>query len=215
MKTLKLALVAAASAAVMVPAQAEGISYSVGVFTSNTDVAEAKDFKPSLSLGADYDFGNGFYAGAAYNTGKYYEQSKSRGEITLSLGYGNELSNGVFYDINATRYMYPKDGASNANELGLTVGYGPVAVTYYKGFDADGFVSKTDYIDLGYTYSLNDKLSTTLTVTKYRSDDEAKSWSSSLDYELAASYDLGNNLSLTGAINKVKPKLVVGLVKTF
>jgi len=211
MKTLKLAIVAAA-AAVMMPAQAEGLSYSVGASTANTDDVRGDDFRPSLNLGADYDFGNGFYAGTGFTSGKYAEDAKSRGELTLSVGYGQELASGLFYDINATRYIYSKAGG-NLNELGLTVGYGPVSATYYKAFDSSKFVSKSDYLDVAYTYSFTDKLDATLTVTKGRAEDE--SWSSSLDYELAASYDLGNNLSATASINKYKPKFVLGLTKSF
>ena len=212
MQSIKLAFVAVAAATLLSPAMAQGVSYNLGVTTANTDDVRGDDFRPSLNLGAEYDFGNGFYAGTGFTTGKYAEDAKSRGELTLSVGYGQELASGLFYDINATRYIYSKAGG-NVNELGLTVGYGPVSATYYKAFESSKFVSKSDYLDLAYTYSFTEKLDATLTVTKGRAEDE--SWSSSLDYELAASYDLGNNLSATAAINKYKPKFVLGLNKSF
>jgi uncharacterized protein (TIGR02001 family) len=207
MKTLKLALVAAAAAVVMVPAQAQGLSYNVGVFTSNTDFEEAKDFKPSVSLGADYDFGNGFYAGAGYSTGKFKDQTKSRGELTLTAGYGNELANGISYDLSVSRYIYASNGASNGNDATLAVGYGPVTVAYTKAFTGSSFDSGYD-LDVTYSLAINEKLGADFTVTK-------TSNTSSLDYELAFGYDLGNNLTATAAINKDKPKLVLGLSKSF
>lgn len=212
MKSIKLAFVAAAAVTLLSPAMAQGVSYNLGVTTTNTNDVRGDNFRPPLNLGADYDFGNGFYAGTGFTTGKYAEGAKSRGELTLSVGYGQELASGLFYDINATRYVYSKAGG-NVNELGLTVGYGPVSATYYKAFESSKFVSKSDYLDLAYIYSFTDKLDATLTVTKGRAEDE--SWSSSLDYELAASYDLGNNLSATAAVNKYKPKFVLGLNKSF
>ena len=212
MQSIKLALVAAAAATLLSPAMAQGVSYNLGVTTANTDDVRGDDFRPSLNLGADYDFGNGAYTGAAFTTGKYAEGAKERGEIVLSAGYGQELSNGFFYDLNASRYIRSKTD-TNYNEMGLTVGYGPVAFAYYKGFDTDGFISKSDSYEVMYIYGLTDALEAGLTVTKVRDDD--KNWSSSLDYELAFSYDLGDNMTATAAINKAKPKFVLGLSKSF
>ena len=212
MKSIKLAIVAAAAATLLSPAMAQGVSYNLGITSTNTDDVRLDDFRPSLSVGADYDFGNGFYAGTGFTTGKYAEDAKSRGELTFSVGYGQELASGLFYDVNATRYIYSKAGG-NGNELGLTLGYGPVSATYYKAFDSSKFVTKSDYLDVAYTYSFTDKLDTTLTVTKGRAEDE--SWSSSLGYELAFSYDLGGDMTATAAINKDKPKFVLGLSKSF
>jgi hypothetical protein len=209
MKSLKLALVAAAAAAVLAPAQAQGLSYSVGVFSANTSDKREDDVRPSLELGAVYDFGNGFYAGADYTTGKFYNQTKARGELTLSVGYGQELSSGIFYDVNATRYVYPKSGSDNLNELGLTLGYGPVSATYYKEFNTDGFVSDSEYLELTYSYAINEKVSSYAMVTKTKGE-------SVLGFELGASYDLGNNLSASATYEKGEtPKFVLGLTKSF
>jgi hypothetical protein len=38
---------------------------------------------------------------------------------------------------------------------------------------------------------------------------------SSLNYELALNYDLGNDLSVSGTIQKTKPKFVLGISKGF
>ena len=212
MKSFKFALVAVATAAVMAPAHAQGLTYSVGIFSANTDDKRKDDVRPSLVLGANYDFGNGFYAGAAYTTGKFGGQTKARGELALSVGYGQELSSGIFYDLNATRYVYPKSGSENYNELGLTLGYGPVSATYYKAFNTDGFVSDSvspPYLDVTYSFDINEKVSSYVTLTKTKDD-------SNLGFELGASYDLGNSLSASATYEKgATPKVVLGLTKSF
>jgi len=36
-----------------------------------------------------------------------------------------------------------------------------------------------------------------------------------LNYELALAYDMGKDLSISGTVNKVKPRLVLGISKGF
>jgi hypothetical protein len=67
------------------------LSYSVGVFSSNRDYLKNDDVRPSLLLGAAYDFGNGFSAGVDYTTGKFAFNendfpSKARGEFVIDAG---------------------------------------------------------------------------------------------------------------------------------
>jgi uncharacterized protein (TIGR02001 family) len=207
MKTLKLALVAAAAAAVMVPAQAEGLSYSLGVTTTNVDDVRLDDFRPAFNAGVNYELGNGFYTGAGFTTGKYVEEAKARGELTMTVGYANELANGISYDLSATRYVYAKTGSENGNDATLAVGYGPVTVAYTKAFTSSKFVGNYD-LDVTYSLAINDKLGADFTVTKTGK-------TSALDYELAFGYDLGNNLMATAAVNKERPKLVLGMSKSF
>jgi len=207
MKTLKLALVAAAAAAVMVPAHAEGLTYSLGVNSTNVDDVRLDDFRPSLNAGVSYELANGFYTGAGFTTGKYVEDAKARGEITMTVGYANELANGISYDLSATRYVYAKTGGENGNDATLAVGYGPVTVAYTKAFTDSKFVGNYD-LDITYSLAINDKLGADFTVTKTGK-------TSGLDFELAFGYDLGNNMTATAAINKAEPKLVLGLSKSF
>jgi uncharacterized protein (TIGR02001 family) len=207
MKSLKLALVAAAAAAVLAPAQAEGLSYSLGVTTTNVDDVRLDDFRPAFNASVNYELGNGFYTGAGFTTGKYVEEAKAHGELTMTVGYANELANGISYDLSVSRYIYASNGASNGNDATLAVGYGPVTVAYTKAFTGSSFDSGYD-LDMTYSLAINEKLGADFTVTK-------TSNTSSLDYELAFGYDLGNNLTASAAINKDKPKLVLGLSKSF
>jgi hypothetical protein len=209
MKSLKLALVAAAAAAVMAPASAEGLSYSAGIFTANSSDVRADDFRPSVELGVNYGLASGFYAGAGYVTGKYENQTKAQGELSFNAGFGQELSNGVSYDINVARYIYTSSTAGNYNEMTLTVGYGPVSAAYYKSFKSDGGFYGDYGLDLTYTHGFTDKIEGYFTVTKSEGV-------SSLGYELGASYDLGDNLSASALYEKgAKPKFILGLTKGF
>jgi len=209
MKSLKMALVAAATAAVLAPAQAEGLSYSVGIFSANTSDSRGDDIRPSLELGASYELGNGFYAGAGYTTGKFGDQNKARGELVFDAGYGQELSSGISYDVNVSRTQYPTSGSDNYNELALTVGYGPFAVTYGKWFSSSSFDKESAYFDFAYSYALTEKVDSYVILTKSYKE-------SSLGAEVGVSYDLGDNLSASAVYEKgATPKFVLGLTKSF
>lgn len=178
------------------------------MFTANTSDTRADDIRPSLALTAGYDFGNNFYTGVDYTTGRFGGQSKAQGELVVNAGYGQELPSGVSYDLNVSRSAYPRSGSDNYNELGLTLGYGAFAATYAKAFDSDGFVKDTAYLDLTLTYALTGQVETYITATK--SDD------ASLGIELGASYDLGSGLSASATYEKgATPKMVLGLSKSF
>lgn len=211
MKPITTALAAAALAASFIaPAAAQGVSYSLGVFTANTDDVRGDDFRPSLELGAGYDFGNGLYVGSGYSTGKLVDtQTGSYGELSVNAGFGQELSSGISYDINVARYVYARATEANYNELSLTAGYGPLSATWYKSFNDNGFVSETAGIDWTLSHSFTDKIGAYVTVFKTYGE-------SSLGYELGASYDFGNNLVASVAYDEdTAPKFVFGLTKGF
>jgi len=184
MKSLKSLLLAAATSVVFSPALAEGggLTFNVGVISSYADDGrDAEGVRPALQFGVDYDFGNGFYVGNFNTTGKFGDELKANLEVNLYGGYANELSNGIFYDVNITRYQFQNQKSWNANELNLTMGYGPVSATYSRYFDDHCFY---DPQTLGVTvsHSFTDKLGLSLTVEKTQA-------TSALDYELAASCD--------------------------
>jgi uncharacterized protein (TIGR02001 family) len=158
MKSLKSLLLAAATSVVFSPALAEGggLTFNVGVISSYADDGrDAEGVRPALQFGVDYDFGNGFYVGNFNTTGKFGDELKANLEVNLYGGY--------------------------ANELNLTMGYGPVSATYSRYFDDHCFY---DPQTLGVTvsHSFTDKLGLSLTVEKTQA-------TSALDYELAASCD--------------------------
>jgi len=220
MKSLKLALVAAAAAAVLAPAQAEGLSFNVGALTANTNDSRfdpdtnffsKRAIRPALTFGADYDFGNGFYVGTANTTGKFIREDgtslKSAVETDLYVGYANELSYGLSYDISATRSIVSGLGYMNGNEATLAVGYGPFTLAYTKPFTSSKFEG-AHYVDLTFSHSFTDKIAADLTFTKDQGI-------SKLTHELVVSYDLGDNLTATASFQKARPATVLGLSKSF
>jgi uncharacterized protein (TIGR02001 family) len=220
MKTMKVALVAAAAAAVLAPAQAEGLSFNVGVLSAYTDDSRfdrdsqffsKKAVRPALTFGVDYDFGNGFYIGNANTSAKFAREDdsslKDAVEMNLYAGYANELANGIRYDVSATRYVFTGLGFNNSNEATVAVGYGPVTLAYSKPFTSSKFEGE-HYVDLTFSHSFTDAISADLTFTK----DQGVS---KLSHELVVSYDLGNNLTATASFQKDRPVAVLGLSKSF
>jgi uncharacterized protein (TIGR02001 family) len=186
-------------------AQAQGLSFNIGAESSYDD--QGKNFAPSLQGGIDYGFSNGFYVGNWNSTGKFGESLKSTVEVDLYVGYAKELASGLSYDLAVTRYIYPGVKDYNANDVNLDVAYGPATVSYTQAFTSDGF-------DSGYTlgltlaHSITDALEASVLV-------EGDKGVSSLNYELGLAYDMGNDLSISGTVNKDKPRLVLGISKGF
>jgi uncharacterized protein (TIGR02001 family) len=202
--TLSLACV---FAVLPLSAQAQGLSFNLGAESRYDGDNQDKNFAPSLQGGVDYVFPNGFYVGNWNATGKYGDQLKSTVEIDLYAGYANELANGVSYDFSVTRYIYADLGSLNANEAEFSMAFGPVSVSYAKSFDSDGFYGPYT-LGTTYTHGFTDALEGSVLVEHTKDV-------SSLNYELALNYDLGNDLSVSGTIQKTKPKFVLGISKGF
>lgn len=237
MKTLKLALIAAAAAAVMAPAHAEGISYNIGVVSlyksngvdqddrqapSDDGVKRAKNFRPAIQGGVDYDFGNGFYVGNWNSTGKF---GKANLEIDLYAGYANELANGLGYDVGVTRFIYPgAENGGNSNEAHIAFSYGIATFKATRGLTDN--VKKQSRYSLTLSQPVNDKLTVNLVLA-----DRNKRSGGHSDFAVGADYDLGDGMSLSAVISGAgkkldedgvkqkldthKTRLVVGLSKSF
>ncbi len=186
-------------------AQAEGLSFNIGAESSYDD--QGKDFAPSLQGGVDYGFSNGFYVGNWNSTGKFGESLKSTVEVDLYAGYANELANGLSYDLVVTRYLYPGVKDYNSNDVNLDIAYGPATVSFTKAFTSDGFESGYT-LGLTLAHNITEALEASVLV-------EGDKGVSSLNYELGLAYDMGNDLSVTGTVNKEKPRFVLGVSKGF
>jgi uncharacterized protein (TIGR02001 family) len=215
-KTTQIALACALSIGALAPtlAQAE-LTYNVGVIsTIGTDDYRAEDdpkssftkeFKPQVTFGVDYAFGNGFYLSNANTTGKWAEKNEI--EIALTAGYGNELANGLSYDLSVSRYVYPKAGAENGNEANLTLGFAGVSASYTKPFINSQFEGAYT-VGLGYNLAINDKLNIDFLIEKEQDV-------SGTAGTVTVNYDFGNNLTSYAEFTEDKPKMVVGLSKSF
>jgi uncharacterized protein (TIGR02001 family) len=202
-----LMALALSSASLLSPlaAQAEGLSFNIGAESSYDD--QGKNFAPSLQGGIDYGFSNGFYVGNWNSTGKFGEALKSTVEVDLYVGYAKELASGLSYDLAVTRYIYPGVKDHNANDVNLDVTYGPATVSYTQAFTSDGFDSGYT-LGLTFAHSITDALEASVLV-------EGDKGVSSLNYELGLAYDMGKDLSISGTVNKDKPRLVLGISKGF
>ena len=226
MKTLKLALLAAVAASVIAPAQAEGLSYNIGVVSLykssgvDADSRDAKSTRPAIQGGVDYDFGNGFYVGNWNSTGKF---SGANVEVDLYAGYANELANGFNYDIGLMRVIYPDANANiNYNEAYVSLGYGIATFKVTHGLTKD--VNKRfERYSLTLSQPINDKL----TVNLVLADRNKRNTGGASDYSVGAEYDLGDGMTATAVVagaGKIadgtkpighKSRLIVGLTKSF
>lgn len=215
-KTTQIALACALSIGALAPtlAQAE-LTYNVGVIsTIGTDDYRAegdpnssftKEFKPQVTFGVDYAFANGVYLSNANTTGKWYENNEI--EVALTAGFAKELANGLSYDLSATRYVYPKAGTENSNEANLTLGFAGVTASYTKPFINSQFAGAYT-VGLGYNLAINDQLSVDFLIEKEQDV-------SGTAGTITVNYDFGNNLTSYAEFTEDKPKLVMGLSKSF
>jgi uncharacterized protein (TIGR02001 family) len=225
MKTLKLALLVAAATAVIVPAQAEGLSYNIGVVSLyksigvDADSRDAKSTRPAIQGGVDYDFGNGFYVGNWNSTGKF---GKADVEIDLYAGYANELPNGLGYDVGVTRYIYPDaETVANSNEAHIALSYGIATFKVSSGLTSN-VNKKFQRYSLSLSQPVNDKLTVNLVLA-----DRNKRNGGHNDFAIGADYDLGEGMAVTAVVSGAgkqddgtkpdshKTRLVVGLSKSF
>jgi len=80
-------------------------------------------------------------------------------------------------------------------------------VSYTHAFTSDGFDSGYT-LGLTFAHSITDALEASVLV-------EGDKGVSSLIYELGLAYDMGKDLSISGTVNKEKPRLVLGISKGF
>jgi uncharacterized protein (TIGR02001 family) len=109
---------------------------SASVAVSNMYLWRGLNLSPDggvVSGSLDYSMG-GFYAGV-------WGSSENEGtETDLYLGYAGEAGD-FSYDVGYAYYMYPEDPAdlsdSDAAEVYVTLGYGPVSLSIYQQVDSD------------------------------------------------------------------------------
>lgn len=146
MKTRNIIGASLAIMALPVAAKAQSFSLDAG-FAANM-VVEADGFDHVENFGEGYVVGSyaGFFAGlyiaSLYDAAEDYE-------LELSLGYGNELANGLSYSLTYTAYYVEDD--YNAYDLTLGLGY---ALSDTVGIGAE-FAYDPDSEDLDTSVSLS------------------------------------------------------------
>ena len=148
-KILAGALTMLLSAGTIIPAANAEISASAAVATSylwrGYDLGSG-----TPAVMADLSFSEGgAYAGVWISSG----DTGAGTEFDLFAGFGGEIGD-LSYDINVTNYLYPTGDYSETDgdigdfvELILTLGYGPVSVSYYDNIagDTGGYAPSEDY----------------------------------------------------------------------
>lgn len=226
-KKSPLALAAALVCISMVPAAAfaegGGLSFNLGavsLYKSNgvdQDSRAAKNFRPAVQGGVDYEFGNGVYLGNWNSTGEFGNADL---EIDLYGGYRGNLGQGVSYDIGYASYVYPSSGGGwNGGELYGSLSYSIFTAKLTRG--TNGSINKWSRLGLSVAQPLSDAL-TLKGGMGFRNKSNGNS--GAYDYSLGVAYDLGNSVStsatLSGAqTSKVgdagKSRLVLGISKSF
>ena len=225
MKTLKMLAVAAATAAIIAPAQAQGLSFNIGavsLYKSNgidqdsRQEERSRAFRPAIQGGVDYDFGNGFYVGNWNSTGKFGDANI---EIDLYGGYAGDITESLSFDVGVARYIFPNQADSNAYEWYASLTFGVATLDYARTFRTRG-EDKEARLGLSVSQPLTD----VLTLEGGVGFRNRANFDRAYDYSLGVTYDLSSNLTASamwsGAqTRKVgdagKARLILGIGMSF
>jgi len=187
------------------------------------DYAKTKGFKPAIQGGFDYAFGeSGFYVGN-WNSSVNWLKGNS---IESDIYGGYKFKAGPLdMDVGALAYIYPGNSAGNTTELYLATTYaneslGSFTAKYshtvskdyfgYAGNKAGSGLTgrNTGYLNLSYSKEIVPKVTLKAAVgyTHMSSDIRSLGYKSYVDYNVGASYDFGNGLSLTGSVQGANKK---------
>ena len=154
--------------------QESTLSANVGV-TSNYMFrgVTLTDDDPAVSVGVDYEHGDGVYFGAwASNL------SDSNYEVDIYAGFASELG-GVGYDFGYIQYTYPKQASADYAEVYLSLSYSLVEVGAYYTVDSEindgtgtAFVKGDIYYYISVGYDIADDLSLGGTLGSYAFEDD-------------------------------------------
>ncbi|MGJ7526253.1 TorF family putative porin [Variovorax sp. GB1P17] len=187
------------------------------------DYAKTKGFKPAIQGGFDYAFGDsGFYVGN-WNSSVNWLKGNS---IESDIYGGYKFKAGpVDMDVGALTYIYPGNSSGNTTELyvgatyandtigSFTAKYSHTVSKDYFGYAGNKAGSglkgtNTGYLNLSYSKEIVPKVTLKAAVgfTNMSSDIRSLGYKSYVDYNIGASYDFGNGLSLTGSVQGANKK---------
>ncbi|WP_332777614.1 TorF family putative porin [Polaromonas sp.] len=216
----------AQTAAPAAPAAAEAaspLSFNISL-TSNYKfrgqdqyTASTSMIKPALQGGVDYAHASGFYVGNWNSTVRFLDPAGKKAHLEVDLYGGYKFSAGdVGFDLGAITYLYPGATKANTAELYAGAGYGPFSAKYFhtvsKGYFGTGYTTSdgrgTGYLNLAYAQEVMPKLTLKASVgkTMFKSAVNNAGTPDFSDYSIGATYDLGDGLALTGAIQGASKK---------
>jgi uncharacterized protein (TIGR02001 family) len=192
------------------------------VIGSNGTV-KTKGFKPAIQGGFDYAFGeSGFYIGN-WNSSVNWLNGNS---IESDIYGGYKFKAGPLdMDVGALTYIYPGNSRGNTTELygaatwadeavgSFTLKYSHTVSKDYFNYagnkDGSGLKGRnTGYLNLSYSKVIvpNLTLKAAVGYTHMSSDIRSLGYKSYVDYNVGASYDFGNGLSLAGSVQGANKK---------
>lgn len=174
------------------------------------DVREGQ-FRPAFQGGFDYAHKSGFYAGN-WNSTVSFSAGPDTANLESDFYAGYKFSTGsVAWDLGAIRYQYTGASAANTTELYVGAGIGSLQAKYYHTVSKDyfnwagsaggsGFKGRgTGYLNVSYAHEIMPQLTLKAAVgyTMFSNDITAPNY---VDYNIGAAYDLGDGLTLSGAV---------------
>ena len=189
----------------------------------HNDFAKTSWFKPAIQGGLDYAFGDsGFYVGN-WNSSVNWLKGNS---IEMDVYGGYKFKAGPLdMDVGALTYIYPGNSSGNTTELYGSAGYtneaiGSFTLKYSHTVSKDYFGyagnkagsglkgTNTGYLNLAYSKEIAPKLTLKAAVgyTNMSSDIRSLGYKNYIDYNVGASYDFGNGLSLAGSVQGANKK---------
>jgi len=189
----------------------------------NDGFAKTKGFKPAIQGGFDYAFGeSGFYIGNWNSSVNWLAGN----DIESDIYGGYKFKAGpVDLDFGALSYIYPGNTRGNTTELYGAATYADEAIgsftfkyshtvskdyfNYAGNKDGSGLKGRnTGYLNLSYSKEIVPKVTLKAAVgyTHMSSDIRSLGYKSYVDYNVGASYDFGNGLSLAGSVQGANKK---------
>ncbi len=174
--------------------------------------------KPTLQAGADFAHKSGFYLGAFGSNVRWIKDfngaTKGSVEVDLYGGFKGSIVEDLGFDVGAITYQYPGNNSGDVGTPGaglvrnanttevygaltykmLTAKYSRSTSTFLGFLDSKG----SDYLDLSAAFDLGNGFTLTPHIGKQKVKNNKPY--NYIDYSLTVAKDLGNGLSVSGAL---------------
>lgn len=202
LKKLTLAIAAASAVSATSFAVAESVPSPLGEFDVSMNVGLASDYifrgisqtqgNGAIQGGLDVVHESGLYVGTWASNVDFGDDVDGNVEFDYYVGFGNEITENVSYDLGWIKYAYPGNSSLNFSEYyGSLTAYGfTVGGAYSDDFGGD---DSTLYSYVGYEYTLPYEIGLALQYGKYdfkdatfaSGEDSYNDWSIGLTKTLA------------------------------
>ena len=196
------------------------LAYNVGVVTDYRFRGISQtSFNPAIQGGIDFSHKSGFYVGAFGSNVSWVKDfngaTKGNIEIDLYGGYKGSIVKDVGFDVGLITYQYPSNNSgakgtpgaglftnASTNEWYAAVTYSVATLKYSRSFgDFLGNIksSGSAYLDLSATFDLGNGFGVTPHIGRQTIPNQGGQGDYT-DYSLTLAKDLGNGLTVNGAV---------------